>query len=98
VLPGEHIDDVHLPRVSVIGTEDVRHGLLERFAEKRIVHEDNGRIIGNFPLYDAGGDGFDYPGPLSLTKILDITARLRGEPTVDLDADDSLVRQHPRNK
>ena len=98
MFPGEHIDDVHLPWIPVIGTENVRHGLLERFAEKRILHENNGGIIGNFPLYDAGGDGFDYSGPSPMTKVLDITACLGGEPTVDLDADDSLVRQRPCNK
>ena len=98
MFPREHINDVHLPWIPVIGAEDIRHSFLERFAKKRILHEDDGRIIGDFPVYDAGGDGFDYPSPLPMTKVLDIAARLQGELTVDLDADDSLVRQPPCNK
>lgn len=95
MFPGELVDDVHLPWIPVVGTEDVRHGFLERLTEEGIVHEDDGGIIRDFPVNDAGSDGLDHPGTLPMTETLDIAARLHGELTVDLDADDSLVSKQP---
>lgn len=98
MLPGKHVDDVHLPRIPIIGSEDVRHGLLERFTKERIMHEDNACVIRHFPVHDAGGDGLDHRGSLPMTEAIDVAPGLHGQFTVDLDADDPLVREHSRDQ
>lgn len=95
MFPREHVDDVHLPGISVIGSEDVAHGLPERFAEERIVHEDDARIIGHLPVHDAGSDTLDHSGTLLTPKPLNIALSRHSQLTIDLDAHDPLERRHP---
>jgi len=98
MFPGEHVDNVYLPWIFVVRIKDIFHSLLERLTEEGIVHEDDGAIIRDFPVNDAGSDGLDHPSALPVTETLDIAARLHGEFTIDLDANDSLVSKHPCNQ
>ena len=98
MFPGEHVDDVHLPRVPVIGREDVPHGLPERLAEERIAHKDDARVVRHCPVDDTGSGALDHPSTLPVAKLLNIAPSHCSQFTVNLDAHDSRVRPHPRDQ
>ena len=93
VLPREHVDNVHLTGISVVGSEHVRYRFPERLAEESVMHQDDARVIRHLPVNDAGGDGFDNPSSLPVTETLDITLGHHGQLAVDLDTDDARVRE-----
>jgi hypothetical protein len=95
VLTREHVDDVHLTGVSVVGSEHVRYRSPECLAEERVMHEDGACVIRHLPVNDAGGDGFDNPSTLPVTETLDITPGHHGQFAVYFDTDDSRVWKHP---
>ena len=95
MFPREHVDDVHLPGVPIIGRKYVPHRLLERLAEEWILHKDDTRVFRHRPIHNASDGAFDRSGTPFAAGLLNIRPSDHSQFAINLDADDSLIRNHP---